>query len=352
MQPIKTAVLSFGMSGKVFHAPFLNANEGFEFYAVWERTKAEAEKLYPGVKTYRTLEELLADSAIELVIVNTPNTTHFDYTKKALEAGKHVVVEKPFVVEIEEGEALIQLAKEKGVLLTVFQNRRWDSDYKTVQKIIEEGWLGNIVEAEIHFDRYKQELSPKQHKETPVKGTGVLYDLGSHLIDQALQLFGSPQAVFADSRIVRPISQVDDYFEVLLYYPTLRVRLHGSYLVREPLPSYILHGSKGSFIKWRADVQEDALQAGKIPGTPDWGIEPVTERGLLHTEHNGEVIRETVPTLQGAYMAYFDQLHEAIRNNGPLPVQPQDSLQVIRVIEAAFESSREKKVVAFAAELS
>ena len=154
MQPIKTAVLSFGMSGRVFHAPFLKANEGFEFYAVWERSKNEAEKLYPGVKTYRALDELLADPAIELVIVNTPNTTHFDYTKKALEAGKHEVEEKPFVVEIEEGKALIALAKEKGVLLTVFQNRRWDSDFKTVTQVVEEGWLGDFVESEIHFDRF------------------------------------------------------------------------------------------------------------------------------------------------------------------------------------------------------
>jgi predicted dehydrogenase len=345
MQPIKTAVLSFGMSGRLFHAPFLQVHEGFELSAVWERSKNEAEKIYPGVKTYRTLEELLADEAIELVIVNTPNSTHSGYTQKALEAGKHVVVEKPFVVRSEEAEPLMALAKEKGVLLTVYQNRRWDSDFKTVKKVVDEGALGEIVEAEFHFDRYKQELSAKQHKEIPAPGTGVLFDLGSHILDQALLLFGVPEAVFADIRILRPISKVDDYFEVLLYYPNLRVRLHASYLVREPIPSFILHGTKGSFLKWRADVQEEALQAGNAPGTPDWGVEPVTERGLLHTEVNGHVIRETIPTEIGNYMGYFDALYEAIRNGAPAPVPPQDAVNTVRIIEAAFRSSEEKRVI-------
>lgn len=350
MQPINTAVLSFGMSGKLFHAPFLSVHEGFRFYAVLERSKNLAQEIYPDVKTYRTLEDLLADDAVELVIVNTPNYTHYEYTKKALDAGKHVIVEKPFVVNAAEGEDLQQVAVQKGVLLSPFQNRRWDSDFKTVRTIAEEGWLGEIVEAEFHFDRYKEELSPKVHKETPGPGTGALYDLGAHIIDQALVLFGLPEAVFADIRILRPISRVDDYFEVLLYYPQLRVRLHGSYLVREPLPSYILHGTKGSFIKWRADVQEADLQAGKTPGTPDWGIEPVTERGLLHTEKDGVVIRETVPTAQGNYLYYFDGIYEAIRNGANLPVTAQNGINTVRIIEAAFRSSEEKKVVSLAAQ--
>jgi predicted dehydrogenase len=345
MQPINTAILSFGMSGKLFHAPFIETGEGFVFYAVWERTKALAQEVYPHVKTYRTLEELLADSAIELVIVNTPNATHYEYTKKALEAGKHVIVEKPFVVAAADGEELVALAKEKGLVLSPFQNRRWDSDFKTVAKIVDEEWLGRIVEAEFHFDRYKEELSAKEHKEVPGPGTGALYDLGAHIIDQSLSLFGMPQAVFADIRIIRPRSRVDDYFEVLLYYPDMRVRLHGSYLVREPLPSFILHGSMGSFLKWRADVQEAHLQEGKTPGTPDWGIEPVTERGLLHTESGGEVIRETVPTLQGNYAGYFDGVYNAIRNGGLPPVTGRDGINTIRIIEAAFRSSEERRVI-------
>jgi predicted dehydrogenase len=320
-------------------------HEGFTFYAVWERSKNLAQEVYPGVKTYRTLEDLLKDEAVELVIVNTPNYTHFEYARKALEAGKHVIVEKPFVVNSGEGEELVALANQQNRQIFPYQNRRWDSDFKTVKKIVDEEWLGRLVEAEFHFDRYKEELSPKLHKETPGPGTGALYDLGSHIIDQALHLFGFPQAVFADIRIIRPRSRVDDYFEVLFYYPDMRVRLHGSYLVREPLPSYILHGSMGSFLKWRADVQETDLQAGKVPGLPDWGIEPVTERGLLHTESGGEVIRETVPTLQGNYAEYFNGVYNAIREGAVPPVTGKDGINIIRIIEAAFRSSHEKQVV-------
>jgi predicted dehydrogenase len=345
MQPIKTAILSFGMSGQVFHAPFLNVLPGFEFYGVWERSKNLAQEKYPQVKTFRSLDDLLADEKIELVIVNTPNYTHYEYAKLALEAGKHVVVEKPFTVMVNEGEELIQLAKEKGVMLSVYQNRRFDSDFRTIRKVVSEGLLGDIVEAEFHFDRFREDLSPKQHKEVPGPGTGALYDLGSHLVDQALQLFGFPEAVFADIRIVRPVSKVDDYFEVLLYYPSLRVRLHSSYLVKEALPGYILHGSKGSFIKAKTDVQETDLQAGKIPCGPDWGKEPDSERGLLHIDRKGEDVKEYLVSLQGNYGDYFEGVYEAIRMGKPAPVSAEDGLDVIRVITAAFKSSEEQKVI-------
>ena len=345
MQPIKTAILSFGMSGQVFHAPFLNVLPGFEFYGVWERSKNLAQEKYPQVKTFRSLDDLLADEKIELVIVNTPNYTHYEYAKLALEAGKHVVVEKPFTVMVNEGEELIQLAKEKGVMLSVYQNRRFDSDFRTIRKVVSEGLLGDIVEAEFHFDRFREDLSPKQHKEVPGPGTGALYDLGSHLVDQALQLFGFPEAVFADIRIVRPVSKVDDYFEVLLYYPSLRVRLHSSYLVKEALPGYILHGSQGSFIKAKTDVQETDLQAGKIPCGPDWGKEPDSERGLLHIDRKGEDVKEYLVSLQGNYGDYFEGVYEAIRMGKPAPVSAEDGLGVVRVITAAFKSSEEQKVI-------
>jgi predicted dehydrogenase len=345
MQAINTAILSFGMSGQIFHAPFISLHEGFHLYAVWERTKNIAQEKYPGVKTYRTLEELLSDAAVELVIVNTPNYTHYEYTKKTLLAGKHVIVEKPFVTSVSEGEELAQLAKENNLRLSVYHNRRFDSDYKIVKRIVDEGWLGTVVEVEFHFDRYKEELSPKLHKENPGPGAGVLYDLGSHIIDQALQLFGKPEAVFADIRSVRPQSKVDDYFELLLYYPQLRVRLHSSYLVRESLPSYILHGSKGSFLKHRTDVQEKDLQAGKLPDTPNWGAEPDNEKGFVHTELNGQIIKEYLASEAGNYMNYFDGIYNAIRNQSPLPVTAEQGLDVIRIIETAFQSSAEKRVI-------
>lgn len=333
------------MSGKVFHAPFLKVHPGFHFYAVWERTNNLAQEKYPGVITYRSLEEVLGNENIELVIVNTPSGTHYEYAKKSIEAGKHTIVEKPFTATVQQGEELIQLAKQKNVLLSVYQNRRYDSDYKAIKKVVDENLLGEIVEAEFHYDRFSEQLSYKVHKETPGPAVGALYDLGAHLIDQSLQLFGMPNAVFADIRTVRPISKVDDYFELLLYYKSLRVRLHCSYLVREPLPAYQLHGSNGSFIKHKTDVQEAALLEGKTPDTPDWGSEPEHLKGLLHTDKDGTIIKEFTQPFQGNYIDYFEGMYQAIRNNKPLPVSAQDGLNVIRIIEAAFKSNREKKVI-------
>ena len=347
MIPIKTAICSFGMSGKTFHAPFLHVNPGFEFYSVWEREKNLSAAIYPTVRIYRTLEELLADPLVELVIVNTPNYTHYDYAKKALEAGKHVIVEKPFTVTEQEGLELIALADKKGVKLSAYQSRRFDSDYRTVKRVVDSGVLGKIVEAEIHYDRFTPTLSPKVHKETPGPGRGLLYDLGSHLIDQVLQLFGDPQAVFADLFIIRDNSQVDDYMEVLLYYPGLRVRLKSSYLVREPLPAYSVFGHKGTFLKTRADVQEKHLLAGEMPGGPQWGIEPESERGLLHTEIDGKEVREKVPTERGNAMDFFDGIYKAIRENAPLPVTAEQAVRIIRVIEKAYESRAAGRVVPF-----
>ncbi|HVS97338.1 MAG TPA: Gfo/Idh/MocA family oxidoreductase [Puia sp.] len=347
MIPIRTAVCSFGMSGRVFHAPFLHMHPGFDLYSVWERTKDVAAGLYPGVRTCRTLEDLLADPAVELVIVNTPNYTHFDYARKALEAGKHVIVEKPFTVTGQEGNELIALAKQTGKKLSSFQSRRFDSDFRTVRRIVQSGVLGNIVEAEIHYDRYTPALSPKVHKETPGPGTGLLYDLGSHLIDQALQLFGDPEQVFADLFIIRDHSMVDDYMEVLLFYPGLRVRLKSSYLVREPIPAYSIFGHTGTFLKTRADVQEKALQAGEMPGGAAWGVEPESEQGLLHTVIDGKEVRERVPTEKGNYMDYFDGIYDAIRNDAPLPVTAEEGARIIRVIELAYESRNRKQIVSF-----
>ena len=345
MNPIRTAILSFGMSGKVFHAPFIHLHEGFELYGMWERTKSASSVIYPGIKIFRSLEELLADETIELVIVNTPTATHFEYAKKTLEAGKHAVVEKAFTTTVEEAIELKELADKKGLKIAVFQNRRWDSDFKTVRKVIEERWLGEIMEAEIHFDRFKDELSPKAHKETPAPGAGILNDLSPHLIDQALTLFGKPDAVFADIRITRPGSQVDDYFEILLYYPVMRVRLKAGYQVREAFPSYVIHGRNGSFLKSRGDLQEVKLLAGEKPNLTDWCAEPESEQGLLHTEKDGKVIREKIPTLKGNYADYYEGIFQSIRNNQPIQVSATDGIHVMQIIDAAFKSSKERKVI-------
>lgn len=345
MQPINTALCSFGISGRVFHAPFIVANPHFNLYAVWERTKNNVEEKYPQVKIFRTLKEILEDDKIELVIVNTPNYTHYEYTKKALLADKHVIVEKPFTVTVDEGKELIELAEKQNKKLSVYQNRRYDSDYKTIKKILEEKLLDNLVEAEFHFDRYSENLSPKIHKEVPGPGTGSLYDLGSHLIDQALQLFGIPEALFADIRIVRPASQVDDYFNLLLYYPQLRVNIKSSYLVKEALPGYILHGTKGSFLKSKTNIQEEMLQKGEVPTKADWGTEPESEWGFLNTENNGRMIKEYIKSERGNYGDYYNGMYNAIRNNKQVPVSAKDGLNVIKVIEAAFKSVKLKRMV-------
>lgn len=344
MSAIKTALCSFGMSGSVFHAPFIHLHPGFELYAVWERSKNLAAEKYPGVKTYRSLEELLSDDAVELVIVNTPSYSHYEYAKKSLLAGKHIIVEKPFTATVTEADELIALAKQQNKKISVYQNRRYDSDYKLFKKVLDEKWLGEIVEAEIHYDRYNPGLSPKAHKETPGPAVGVVYDLGSHLIDQGLTMFGMPQQVFADIFSMRPNSRVDDYFEILLYYPSLRVRLKSTYYAKEP-QGFIIHGRKGSFFKSRADVQETALQARQLPGSENWGVEPENQSGLLHTEKNGEVVREYIPSLKGNYMEYYDGIFEAFRSNRPLPVTGEEGRNVILIVEAAYQSNKEKKII-------
>lgn len=340
MEKIKTALLSYGMSGKIFHAPFLELHDGFELSGAWERSKKNIQQDYPNVKSYDTFDELLNDD-ISLVVVNTPVATHYEFTKKAVEAGKHVLVEKAFTTNAGEAEELMNLARKKGVTLTVYQNRRWDSDFLTVKKVLEQGVLGEIIEAEIHFDRYNPELSPKAHKETGEPGAGVLWDLGSHVLDQALQLFGFPQAVFGDIRNTREGSKIGDWFDILLYYPKNRVRVKAGFFVKEPLPAYILHGTKGSFVKSRADVQEDKLKEGTKPNATVWCSEPEDKQGLLHTAND----KIHVPTENGNYYQLFDGVYNAIANGAQEPVTAAQGVQVMKVIDAAQKSSQLKQVV-------
>lgn len=346
MQKIKTALLSYGMSGKVFHAPFLEFHQGFELAGSWERSKQLIQLDYPNVKSYTTIEEILHDD-VDLVIVNTPVGTHFEYAKQVLLAGKHAVVEKAFTATAAEAQELMNLAKEKGLKLSVFQNRRWDSDLQTVKKVLSGKMLGELVEAEFHFDRYNPILSPKTHKETANSGAGILKDLGPHLIDQALFLFGFPQSVFADIRITREHSVVDDWIDILLYYPDFRIRLKAGYFIREANPAYVIHGKKGSFLKPRGDVQEEELKLGKKPNLTTWGQETPGQEGLLHTEIDSKIIKEKIPTLQGNYYHFFDSVYHSIINDTKEPVTAQEGLQVMQIIEAAIESNEQKKVINF-----
>lgn len=343
---IRTALLSYGMSGKIFHAPFLELHPGFELIGAWERSKKRINDDYPMVKSFPTLESVL-QSDCELIIVNTPVETHFEYAKAALLAGKHALVEKAFTTTVAEAEELRDLADDNNRKLVVFQNRRFDSDFKTVRDVFDKNILGEIVEAEIHFDRYNPILSPKLHKETVNPGAGVLKYLGSHIIDQALCLFGFPLGIFADIRITRANSVVDDWFDLTLFYEKSRVRLKAGYFVREPLPAYILHGKNGSFIKSRGDVQEDQLKLGEKPMMIEWGIEPEYKSGVLHTEIEETIVRENVPTIRGNYYWFFDALHRYIRDGAPAPVSAEDGVNVMRIIEAAIQSTKQKKYIAF-----
>lgn len=345
--PIRVGLCAFGMSGKVFHAPFLDCMPEFEFSAVVERHEKKATVRYPAVRSYDSVDELLEDDSLEVIVVNTPNVTHYAYVKAALEAGRHVVVEKPFTATSAQAVELMALARERQRMLTVFQNRRWDGDFLTVKEVLAEKLLGTLIEAEIHYDRYRLGLNEiKKHKEIPDPGVGNIFDLGPHLIDQALVLFGKPDSVFALVQRHRPQSKVDDYFDIKLLYDAFTCTLKSSMLVREPGPGYIVHGTLGSFVKRWVDVQEPALVGGASPCQPGWGAEAEADWGILNTTVDGIDVRKTYPSVAGDYPAFFRGLYQALRKGGEPPVKLEDSLLNMRIIEAALESERSKAAVA------
>jgi scyllo-inositol 2-dehydrogenase (NADP+) len=288
---------------------------------------------------------LCRDDDLELIVVNTPDHLHYEQCKLALEHGKNVIVEKPFTQKYSEAAELIELAERKNLMLTVFQNRRWDGDFLTVSKIIDKKLLGRLVSYEAHFDRFRNFIQEDTWKEEASKGTGTLFNLGSHLIDQAIVLFGRPDSVVADIRALREGSLVDDTFELWLQYPDVKVTVAASYLVREPGPRYSLHGTEGSWLKWGIDPQEDDLKLGKIPGSEGWGKEPPEEYGLLHTTFDGKDMKEKLPTDPGNYPAFYENIHYVLRENGTLAVKAEESAMVTKIIEAAFESHKLKKTV-------
>ena len=351
MQLVKVGLCAFGMSGKVFHAPFLKEHPGFFMAAVAERSKEESSAKYPEAKIYKSVEEMLQHADIDLVVVNTPVQTHFDYVMKAMEAGKNVIVEKPFTLNAAEAEELVQLAKEKNLFLSVYQNRRFDRDYLQVQKILEEGKLGNLKEVEIRFDRFRTEASGKDHKENPkLEGSGSLHDLGSHLIDQAIQLFGFPEKMFADVFSMKGSAFANDYFELLFYYKNdLRVRIKSSVFSKEAHYAYIIHGENGSFLQERTDTQESELVSGAIPiYGKDW-TKPVSEPdGILnYLNENSETERILTTSDPGNYMNYYQEIYEHIVFGGSLPSPGTEIVQNMKIIEAALESSAKGRIVEF-----
>ena len=342
---IKTALVSFGMSGRVFHAPFINLNPNFVLAGAWERSSKNIQAVYPGVTSYASFDEILSDPSIDLVVVNSPNDTHYTYTKQALLAGKHVVVEKAFTVTVEEAEELTALALQQQKILTVYQNRRYDADFLTIQKLITQNKIGQLLDVQISYERYRTTLSPKVHKEQPTPGAGVLLDLGPHLVDQALQLSGMPTAVFADLRITRSVSLVDDYFTLLLYYPTHRILLTSGMVFMQVGAGYKIYGTKGCFIKNRSDVQEDLLLAGHKPGGDNWGKEDPKNYGTLSTETDGVITSTIIESERGDYGKYYEAVAAAILDNKPVPVSPQEGINIMKVLVAAKQSHETKQVV-------
>ena len=343
---MKTGVVGFGVAAQYMHLPFIITNPNFELQSILQRRGDEAKEKYPTVQIVRNLDDVLADKSLELIVITTPNDSHFDYAWRALEAGKHVVLEKPFTITSEDAKKLIAHAKEKNRVLSVYQNRRYVSDFLTIRQLLKENQLGRIVEFEAHYDRFRPEQRPNAWREENTPGSGILYDLGAHLIDQAFCLFGLPQFVTADIRIQRPHAKTTDYFELWLDYGFTKIILKSGMLVREAGPRYAIHGMLGSFIKSGEDPQEALLRKGILPTGEYWGRESEDIYGLLHTEMDGKVIREKYPSLAGNYGGFYNDLYNTIRKGEPLKVKPEHGYNVIRLIELATESSEKKSRVA------
>jgi scyllo-inositol 2-dehydrogenase (NADP+) len=342
---IQTAITSFGMSGSVFHGPLLKVNPNYEVVKILERTKNHSSKMFPNAEIVRFYDEILSDKSIELVVVNPPDDFHYEMAKAAIEVGKHVVIEKPFTQTSSQAEELIKLAKEKGIQLTVFQNRRWDGDFLTIRKVVEQKLVGQLVEFESHYDRYRNFIASDTWKEEASDYGGVLYNLGSHMVDQALVLFGQPNSVTAHLDILRTGGKVFDYYDIRFQYEGFAALLKSSLLVRELGPRYIIHGTEGSFLKWGIDPQEEALKAGVLPEGVNWGKEPETDWGFLTSEKNNSGQKTRVETTAGDYRLFYKNLNEAIRFGKPLAVKPEEALLVVKMLETCLESNRQKKTI-------
>jgi len=324
------------MSGRIFHAPFLSTNPGFKFKALVERHEKKAAARYPDVISYNTIDELLADEEIELIIVNTPNNTHFDFAIKALNAGKHVLLEKPAAATSAEVKQIFDLGRKVNKHIMLYQNRRWDSGFLLAKEVIESGRLGQLMEVHFRFDRFKRALSPKLFKETAATpANGLVYDLGSHLIDNIIALFGKPLSYKKTTAIYREGSEVDDYFHYHLTYPNqLNVFLTSGLLLAEVLPGFAIYGTEGSFVKERCDVQEAQLDRGMLPTEEGFGIEAEGSDGklvLMDLDNKRHI--EWLKPPKGNYNGLFDSVYNTIRNNALYPVTEEHVAWQLEMLE-------------------
>lgn len=336
---IKTGIIGFGLSGQAFHAPFIHTHPQFELCKIVERHNHKSSQLYPYVKTVTSYKKLLEDNEIDLVVHCTPNTLHFPLVKESLQAKKHVVIEKPFTTTSAEAKELIEIARKNQKNIFVFHNRRWDNDFLTIRKIFQSGVLGHIRYFKSHFDRYSPERKRAAWRDEDLPGSGVLFDLGSHLIDQALCLFGWPQHIKADIDKQRPHSIVDDYFNITLYYPHTEVSLTAGMLVKEPGPRYVIHGSRGSFIKYGLDPQENELRKGAMPSGKNWGIENPYLNGWLTIDEDDTEEAYRIESVPGNYMMFYQNIYDVLEQGKQPAVKAEEACDVIRIIERAFQSN-------------
>ena len=341
---IGVGLVGYGLGGSAFHAPLVQAEPGLRLHAVVTSRAEQVRRELPGVGVVGSAAGLLEDPAVELVVVAAPNAVHHQLAAAALRAGRHVVVDKPFALSTADADELIGLAEATDRRLSVFHNRRWDSDFLTVRRCLETGLLGDVSSFVSRYDRFRP-VPKGSWKEQDVPGSGVLWDLGPHLIDQALQLFGMPETVWADVGVQRPGVAAVDYLHLALGYGRLRVLLHAGMEARDPGPRFEVHGDLGSFVKWGLDPQEAALRAGGRPGDPGWGSEPPDRHGTLTTEVAGLELRGRLESVPGDYGAFYAQMAAAIRGQGPVPVPAAEAREVILVIELALASAREGRVV-------
>jgi scyllo-inositol 2-dehydrogenase (NADP+) len=343
---IEVGLIGFGLAGRAFHAPVIRAVSGLHLAAILQRSGNEAAEKYPGVRIVRSLDELLAIKVIRLIVIATPNDTHYAFARQCLEADRDVVVDKPFTTTLEEAISLVQLAKKLGRLLTVYQNRRYDGDFQAILKLVADGTLGRIVRFETTYDRYRPQLKPGAWRETRRAGSGILFDIAPHLIDHALMLFGLPEAVTADVRIERESAVADDAFDITLHYPkSLRAVLRSSILAAAPRPRFVLLGTQGSFVKQTFDPQEMNLRRGYLPSDSGWGAEPEENWGVLTVPSGDTLVERRIPSVTCDYRNYYANLRDAILGKAHLAVTPEWSLDVMRLILLARESSEQRRTL-------
>jgi scyllo-inositol 2-dehydrogenase (NADP+) len=343
---LRVGLIGFGLAGRVFHAPLISSVEGIELAAALERTANKVAGRYPGIVTYRSLDEMLADASLDLFVVATPNGTHFELASQILSAGRNVVVDKPMAITTAEIAKLIRLAAEKNLLLAPFHNRRWDSDFQTIQKLLHEDSLGRLVEYESRFDRWRPTLpTDRLWKVDPSAGGGALLDLGSHLVDQALVLFGKPLAVSADLRSERDASKANDSFEIRLRYPDFMVKLGGNSLTLPPSLRFHLRGSSGNYWKHGLDSQEAALAKMTRIDDPRWGQEPAANWGVLHVGIDGCEVARPIEPIRGDYRLFYAGIRDALLGKAPAPVAVIDAWRGLRIIEWAMESQEKRSEI-------